>query len=83
MDEANSQALPLAFAFMCSTDGTAAPGAKDRMLQKVLGHIDQYCPNIADVHLDKDPTELSAVCAALPNAKGHLCYWHPIRYLEQ
>jgi hypothetical protein len=81
--EANGQALLLAFAFTCSTDGTAAPGAKDRMLQKVLGHIDQYCPNIADVHLDKDPTELSAVCTALPNAKGHLCYWHAIRYLEQ
>ncbi|KAF8219105.1 hypothetical protein L208DRAFT_1418834 [Tricholoma matsutake] len=53
------------------------------MLQKVLGHIDQYCPNIADVHLDKDPTKLSAVCAVLPNAKSHLCYWHVIRYLEQ
>lgn len=83
MGEANGQALPLAFAFTCSTDGTAAPGAKDRMLQKVLGRIDEYCPNIADVHLDKDPTELSAVRTALPNAKGHLCYWHAIRYLEQ
>ncbi|KAF8223632.1 hypothetical protein L208DRAFT_1516442, partial [Tricholoma matsutake] len=81
--EANGQALPLAFAFTCSTDSTAALGAKDRMLQKVLGHIDQYCPNIADVHLDKDPTELSAVCTALPNARRHLCYWHAIRYLEQ
>ena len=83
MGEANGQALPLAFAFTCSTDGTAAPGAKDRMLQKVLGRIDEYCPNIADVHLDKDPIELSAVHTALPNAKGHLCYWHAIRYLEQ
>ncbi|KAF8220084.1 hypothetical protein L208DRAFT_1335813, partial [Tricholoma matsutake] len=81
--EANGQALLLAFAFTCSTDGTAAPGAKDCMLQKVLGHIDQYCPNIADVDLDKDPTELSAVCTVLPNAKRHLCYWHVIRYLEQ
>ena len=59
MGEANGQALPLAFAFTCSTDGTAAPGAKDRILQKVLGHIDEYCPNIADVHLDKDLTELT------------------------
>ena len=81
--EANGQALLLAFAFTCSTDGTAAPGAKDRMLQKVLGRIDEYCPNIADVHLDKDPTELSAVHTVLPNAKGHLCYWHAISYLEQ
>ena len=84
MGEANGQALLLAFAFTCSTDGTAVPRAKDHMLQKVLGHIDEYCPNIADIHLDKDLTELSAVCAALPNAKGHLCYWHAIiRYLEQ
>lgn len=30
--EANGQALPLAFAFTCSTDGTAAPGAKDHMI---------------------------------------------------
>ena len=81
--EANGQALPLAFAFTCSTDGTAAPGAKDRMLQNVLQHINDYCPNIKNVHLDKDPTELSAVHTVFCNAKAQLCYWHAIRYLEQ
>ena len=30
--EANGQVLPLAFAFTCSTDGTAVPGAKNQML---------------------------------------------------
>jgi hypothetical protein len=28
----NGQVLPLAFAFMCLTDGTTAPDAKDQML---------------------------------------------------
>lgn len=35
MGEADGRALPLAFAFTCSTDGNTAPGAKDRMLQAV------------------------------------------------
>ncbi|KAF8226473.1 hypothetical protein L208DRAFT_1301598 [Tricholoma matsutake] len=81
--EANGQALPLAFAFTCSTDGTAAPSAKDRMLQKVLQRMDDYCPNIAAIHLDKDQTELSAFRTMFPHARGQLCYWHAIRYLEQ
>jgi hypothetical protein len=80
--EADGQALPLAFAFTCSTDGTAAPGAKDRMLQDVLRCIDRYCPNIASVNLDKDPTELRAVSEVFPHARRQLCYWHAIKYLE-
>ena len=79
----NGQALLLAFAFTCSTDGTATPGTKDRMLQKVLQHVDKYCPNIAAVHLDKDPTELSSVHVVFPNARSQLCYWHAIKYLEK
>ncbi|KAF8230922.1 hypothetical protein L208DRAFT_1279679, partial [Tricholoma matsutake] len=55
--EANGQALPLPFAFTCSTDGTAAPGAKDRMLRDILRHIDKYTPNLAVAHSNKDPTE--------------------------
>ncbi|KAJ7694762.1 hypothetical protein B0H17DRAFT_873912, partial [Mycena rosella] len=58
--EANGQALPLAFAFTTSTDGTAAEGAKDRMLQHVLGHIAGKCPNISFVGTDKDSTEINA-----------------------
>ena len=68
--EANGQVLPLAFTFTCSTDGTAAPGAKDRMLQSVLQRINDCCPNITNVHLDKDPTELSAVHTVFHNAKA-------------
>ena len=81
--EVNGQALLLAFTFTCSTDGTATPGTKDRMLQKVLQHVDKYCPNIAAVHLDKDPTELSSVCVVFPNARSQLCCWHAIKYLEK
>ena len=81
--EVNGQALLLAFMFTCSTDGTTAPGAKDRMLQKVLQCVDKYCPNIAAVHLDKDLTELSSVHVVFPNARSQLCYWHVIKYLEK
>ena len=81
--EANGQVLPLAFAFTCSTDGTVAPGAKDWMLQNVLQCINDCCPNIMNVHLDKDLTDLSAVCTVFHNAQAQLCYWHAIWYLEQ
>ncbi|KAF8226953.1 hypothetical protein L208DRAFT_1406196 [Tricholoma matsutake] len=82
MGEADGRALPLAFAFTCSTDGNTAPGAKDRMLQDVLRCITQYCPNIVSVNTDKDQTELSAVNEVFPYARRQLCYWHAIRYLE-
>ena len=81
--EANGQALPLAFAFTCSTDGTAAPHAKDRMLQNVLRHVGNYCPNIAAGHSDKELSEISAIRIVLPDARNQLCYWHAIKYLEE
>ena len=83
MGEVNGQALPPAFVFTCSTDGTATPDAKDHMFQKVLQHVDKYCPNIAAVHLDKDLTELSSVHVVFQNARSQLCYWHVIKYLEK
>ncbi|KAJ7927677.1 hypothetical protein B0H13DRAFT_1537929, partial [Mycena leptocephala] len=58
--EANGQALPLAFAFTTSTDGTAVEGAKERMLQHVLGHVSEKCPKITFVGSDKDSTEINA-----------------------
>ncbi|KAF8220901.1 hypothetical protein L208DRAFT_1123455, partial [Tricholoma matsutake] len=60
LGEADGQALPLAFAFTCSMDGNATPGAKDHMLQDVLQFIIQYCTNIVSVNTDKDQAELSA-----------------------
>ena len=76
--KANGQVLPLAFGFTCLTDGTAEPGAKDQMLQNVLQWTNDCCPNIMNVHLDKDPTELSAVRTVFHNSKAQLCCWHVI-----
>jgi MULE transposase domain len=81
--EANGQALPLAFAFTASIAGDAAPGTKDRMLQHVISHVHQHCPNIAFTLSDKDVSEINAFRAKIPDAKHQLCYWHAIKYLEE
>jgi hypothetical protein len=81
--EVNGQTLPFAFVFTTSTDGTAAEGAKDRMLQHVLGHIDEKCPNSSFVRSGKDSTEINAARAKLPHAKHQLCTWHGVRYIQE
>lgn len=81
--EANGQALPLAFAFTTSTDGSAAEGAKDRMLQHVLGHVSEKCPKIEFVGSDKDSTEINSARAKIPQAKHQLCTWHGVRYVQE
>jgi hypothetical protein len=53
------------------------------MLWNVLRRVDEYCPKIAAIHLDKDPTELSAIHVVFPNARSQLCYWHAIQYLKK
>jgi hypothetical protein len=81
--EANGQALPLAFAFTASTSQEAQPGAKDRMLQHVIKHIHEGCPNITYTLSDKDMSEINAFRSQIPTAKHQLCYWHAIKYLEE
>ncbi|KAG6907426.1 hypothetical protein DXG01_008891 [Tephrocybe rancida] len=81
--EANGQALPLAFAFTASMDNTAEPGAKDHMIQSVLKHVREHCPNIHFAHTNKDKSEINAIHAVLPRAKSQLCYWHAIKYLQE
>lgn len=81
--EANGQAVPMAFAFTASTSGTAARGAKDRMLQDFIGWVSGRCPNIMFTLSDKDTSEINAFRTKLPKAKHQLCYWHAIRYLEE
>lgn len=71
------------FAFTASTDGTAAEGAKDRMLQDVLEYVTKRCPGIMFALSDKDMSEINAVRAKVPDAKHQLCYWHAIKYLEE
>lgn len=53
------------------------------MLWNVLCCIDEYCPKVAAIHLNKDPTELSTVSVAFPNTWSQLCYWHAIQYLKK
>ncbi|KAK7018772.1 hypothetical protein VNI00_018234 [Paramarasmius palmivorus] len=80
--EANGQALPLAFSFT-STDGTAAEGAKERMLVAVLNRLKASCPNVTFLLHDKDMTELNACRVVFPDAKHQLCYWHAIKYVSE
>ncbi|CAK5263800.1 unnamed protein product [Mycena citricolor] len=81
--EANGTALPLAFVFTTSTGDNAAEGAKDRMLQQVLGAVSRKCPNIQFVHTDKDISEINAAKTALPGTKHQLCMWHGPRYVKE
>jgi hypothetical protein len=80
--EANGQAIPIAFVFTTSM-GTAAPGAKNHMLQDFVGWISDRCPNITFTLSDKDTAEINAFRTKLPRAKHQLCYWHTIKYLEE
>jgi hypothetical protein len=81
--EANGQAVPMAFAFTASADGTALPGAKDRMLQDFIGWVSERCPNITFTLSDKDTSEINAFHTVIPTAKHQLCYWHALKYLEE
>ena len=80
--EAAGRSLPLVFAFV-ATDGSAAPGAKDRALQDVLRWVKMKCPHVAFTLSDKDMSEINAFAAVFDKAKHQLCYWHAIRYLEE
>ncbi|KIJ33967.1 hypothetical protein M422DRAFT_182641 [Sphaerobolus stellatus SS14] len=80
--EANGRSLPVAFVFV-TTDGSALSGAKDRMLQQVLGHVKNKCPNVLFTLSDKDQSEINACRAVFPQARHQLCYWHAIRYIEE
>lgn len=80
--EANGQAMPLAFLFTIST-GDAAEGAKTRMLGDVLKYMNQRCPDIMFTLSDKEPAEINACRAEIPQAKHQLCYWHAITYIEE
>ena len=57
--ELNGQAVPLAFCFTASTDGTALDGAKDRLLRTVIRFVSNKCSNIDFTLSDKDLTEIN------------------------
>ena len=58
--EAAGQALPITFIFMMM-DSHAAEGAKEQMLQAVIMHVAQWCPNITFTLMDKDTTEINII----------------------
>ncbi|KDR65422.1 hypothetical protein GALMADRAFT_16473, partial [Galerina marginata CBS 339.88] len=57
--EINGRAVPLAFCFTASTDGTALEGAKDRLLRTVIRFVSKKCPDINFTLSDKDLTEIN------------------------
>lgn len=81
--ELNGQAVPLAFCFTASTDGTALDGAKDRLLRTVIRFVSNKCPNIDFTLSDKDLTEINGFQTEIPHARHQLCYWHGVRYIEE
>jgi hypothetical protein len=81
--EGNGQAVPFAFLFTTSTDGTALEGAKTRLLSDILKYLNQRCPNLMFTLSDKEPAEINASRAEIPQAKHQLCYWHGIKYVGE
>lgn len=69
--------------FITSTDGTAQPGAKKRMLQSVFDYVVKRCPNVKFTLSDKDVDEIDSMRAKITRAKHQLCCWHAIRYITQ
>jgi hypothetical protein len=67
--EANGMLLPLGFIFTRMTDGSAKPGAKQRILTEVLVMLCKHCPNIKFTLLDKDPSKINACHVAISQAK--------------
>ncbi|KDR77335.1 hypothetical protein GALMADRAFT_66460 [Galerina marginata CBS 339.88] len=81
--ELNGRAVPLAFCFTASTDGTALEGAKDRLLRTVIRFVAKKCANIKFTLSDKDLTEINGFRTEIPHARHQLCYWHGVRYIEE
>lgn len=65
------------------TDGSAKPGAKQRILTEILAELSKRCPNIKFTLSDKDPLEINACRTSLYKAKHQLCYWHGVRYIDE
>jgi len=81
--EANGQAVPFAFIFTTSTDGTAASGVKDRMLHDLLNYVVKRCPNTKFTLSDKDPSKVSTFHHMIMHAKHQLCCWHGNEYVKE
>jgi hypothetical protein len=69
--EANGQAIPFAWIFTTSTDGTALPKLKEHILREVLGYLAKRCPNVKLMLSDKDTDEVVAMQGSWIKAKKH------------
>ncbi|KAF9505683.1 hypothetical protein BS47DRAFT_1273024, partial [Hydnum rufescens UP504] len=83
MGEASGQGIPLGFFLHVSTDGTATPGAKEHMLGDYLKYFAKRCPNVRFTLLDKESSEIKAMCTAFPNTKHMCCFWHALTCVEE
>ena len=81
--EVHNRVLPIGFILTAMTDGTAAKGAKECMLNCFLQWFVKRCPQIRFTGSDKDPSEINAMHKNWPDVKHQLCYWHGLRYIGE
>ncbi|EIW53639.1 uncharacterized protein TRAVEDRAFT_99853, partial [Trametes versicolor FP-101664 SS1] len=80
--DANGAGVPLAFLFIQTTKD-AAPGAKQAILERFLGHLKALGVDPEFTLTDKDWSEINAMAATWPDAKQQLCFWHGVRAVKQ
>lgn len=83
MGEANGQGIPLGIIMHCSTDSTAAEGAKERALDDFLAYYAKRCRRVKFTLSDKESSEINALRKAFPRSKHVLCFWHAIQTLQK
>ncbi|EIW56575.1 uncharacterized protein TRAVEDRAFT_101164, partial [Trametes versicolor FP-101664 SS1] len=80
--DADGAGVPLAFLFIRTTKD-AAPGAKQAILERFLGHLKAFDVDPEFTLTDKDWSEINAMAATWPDAKQQLCFWHDVRAVKQ
>jgi hypothetical protein len=80
--EYNGEAIPLAFIFIGSTDGSSTTGAKERILDSFLSRLAKFFRALGFTLTDKELCEISVFRKRFPLTKHQLCWWHAIRYIE-
>jgi hypothetical protein len=76
------EGLPLSF-LLIDTGGTAAEGAKQRVLERWFQALKNMGINPEFTLSDKDYSEINAMRMVWPQAKHQLCLWHAIRALKR
>jgi hypothetical protein len=76
------EGLPLSF-LLIDTDGTAAEGAKQLVLERWYNALKDMGINPEFTLSDKDYSEINAMRSTWPDAKHQLYLWHAIRALKR